>query len=155
MADKMVLDDIDKKILQQLTADGEKPYSQMAKSLHVSNTMVHQRIARLKQLGIIERAEIKLHEKNLGYHSSAFTGIILKEDPNSSKVVAALQKIPEIVECYYVSGTYSLFVKIVARNNDHLWEVLHQKIDAIKGITRTETIINFGTVFKRNYPIPE
>ena len=154
MADKIVLDEIDRKILSELSADAEKAYSQIAKSLQVSNTMVHQRIARLKQLNVVEHTEIKLNEKLLGYESSAFTGIILKEVANTEKAIEAIKKIPEVVECYFVSGTYTLFIKIVARNNDHMMQVLYEKIDSIKGIMRTETLINFSTVIKRNPPIP-
>jgi len=155
MNGKSALDEIDRKILLELSGDAEKPYSQIAKSLDVSNTMIHQRIARMKQLGVIEQTEIKLNEKVLGYGSSAFTGIILKEVANTARVIDALQKVPEVVECYFVSGAYNLFVKIIAENNDHLMHVLYDKIDSIKGIVRTETLINFRTVIKRGCPIPE
>lgn len=155
MNDKYVLDEIDRNILSELQNDAEKPYVQIAKSLNISNSLVHQRISRLKQYRIIETTQIFLNEKELGYESSAFTGIILKEDPSSKHIIEALKKIPEIVECYYISGQYTLFLKIVARNNDHLREILYDKIDAIPGILRTETTINFGTVFKRTCPVPE
>lgn len=155
MNGKTALDEIDRKILNELAGDADKPYSQIAKSLDVSNTMIHQRIARMKQLGVIEQTEIKLNEKALGYGSSAFTGIILKEVANTARVMEALEKIPEVVECYFVSGAYNLFVKIIALNNDHLMQVLYDKIDSIKGIVRTETLINFRTVIKRGCPIPE
>ena len=155
MSTKYVLDDIDRNILNELQNDAEKPYIQIAKSLNISNSLVHQRVSRLKQYNIIETTQITLSEKELGYESSAFTGVILKEDPSSKSIIEALKKIPEIVECYYISGQYTLFIKIVARNNEHLREVLYEKIDAIGGVLRTETTINFGTVFKRNCPIPE
>lgn len=155
MNDKTALDEIDRKILNELAVDAEKPYSQIAKSLDVSNTLIHQRIARMKQLGVIEQTEIKLNEKMLGFGSSAFTGIILKEVSNTARVMESLAKIPEVVECYFVSGAYNLFVKIIAKNNDHLMHVLYEKIDSIKGIVRTETLINFRTVIKRGCPIPK
>lgn len=154
MSDHYILDEIDRNILEELQADAEKPYIQIAKSLNISNSLVHQRIARLKQSQIIETTQVNLSEKRLGYESSAFTGVILKEDPTSKNIIEALKKIPEIVECYYISGQYTLFLKIVAVNNEHLREILYEKIDAIPGILRTETTINFGTVFKRNCPIP-
>lgn len=154
MIENAPLDDVDRKILKELVQDAEKPYSQIAKSLDVSNSMIHQRISRMKQLEVIEHTEIKLNEKKLGYGSSAFSGIILKEVANTDKVIEALKKIPEVVECYFVSGTYALFIKLVARNNDHLMQVLYEKIDSIKGIVRTETIINFRTVIKRGCPVP-
>lgn len=155
MSDRYVLDEVDRNILAELQSDAEKPYIQIAKSLNISNSLVHQRVARLKQYHIIETTQITLSEKALGYESSAFTGVILKEDPSSKYIIEALKNIPEIVECYYISGQYTLFLKIVARNNDHLREVLYDKIDAIGGILRTETTINFGTVFNRNCPIPD
>lgn len=155
MSDHYMLDEIDKNILGELQADAEKPYVQIAKSLNISNSLVHQRIARLKQSGIIETTQVNLSEKGLGYESSAFTGVILKEDPTSKNIIEALKMIPEIIECYYISGQYTLFLKIVARNNEHLREILYEKIDAIPGILRTETTINFGTVFKRNCPVPD
>ena len=155
MSDTHILDDIDRNILEELQMDAEKPYVQIAKSLNISNSLVHQRVARLKQSQIIETTQVNLSEKGLGYESSAFTGIILKEDPTSKNIIEALKKIPEIVECYYISGQYTLFLKIVARNNEHLREILYEKIDAIPGILRTETTINFGTVFKRNCPVPD
>lgn len=155
MSDHYILDEIDRNILEELQTDAEKPYIQIAKSLNISNSLVHQRIARLKQSQIIETTQVNLSEKKLGYESSAFTGVILKEDPTSKNIIEALKKIPEIVECYYISGQYTLFLKIVAINNEHLREILYEKIDAIPGILRTETTINFGTVFKRNCPVPE
>jgi len=155
MSDHYILDEIDRNILEELQTDAEKPYIQIAKSLNISNSLVHQRIARLKQSQIIETTQVNLSEKRLGYESSAFTGVILKEDPTSKNIIEALKKIPEIVECYYISGQYTLFLKIVAINNEHLREILYEKIDAIPGILRTETTINFGTVFKRNCPVPE
>jgi len=155
MSDKYVLDEIDRNILTELQNDAEKPYIQIAKSLNISNSLVHQRVTRLKQYHIIETTQVTLSEKGLGYESSAFTGVILKEDPSSKNIIEALKTIPEIVECYYISGQYTLFLKIVARNNDHLREILYEKIDAIPGILRTETTINFGTVFTRSCPVPE
>ncbi len=152
---KITIDEIDTSIIRELTNDAEKPFIQIAKSLNISNSLVHQRVSRLKQSGVIEKTEVKLSEKHLGYETCSFSGLILSEDTQSAEVIERLQEIPEIVECYYISGKYTLYVKIVARNNDHLREILYEKINAIKSIIRTETIINFGTAFKRNAPIPE
>lgn len=155
MSEKYILDDTDRNILRELLGDAAKPYIQIARVLNISNSLVHQRIARLKQYNIIEATQVSLSEKGLGYESSAFTGVILKEDPSSKNIIEALKKIPEIVECYYVSGQYTLFLRIVARNNEHLREILYEKIDSIPGILRTETTINFGAVFKRSCPVPK
>lgn len=151
---KITIDEIDTSIISELISDAEKPFIQIAKSLNISNSLVHQRVSRLKQSGVIEKTEIKLSDKHLGYSSCALCGLILNDDTQSAKVIDLLKKIPEIVECYYVSGKYTLYVKIVSRDNDHLREILYERINAIKDIIRTETIINFGTAFKRNAPIP-
>jgi Lrp/AsnC family transcriptional regulator for asnA, asnC and gidA len=155
MQQKLILDEIDNSIIHELLQDAEKPFIQIAKTLNISNSLVHQRVARLKLSGIIEKTEVKLSEKHLGYETCAFSGIVLSEDPESEKVIELLKGIPEIVECYYISGKFTLYVKIVARNNDHLRQILYEKINSIKSIVRTETIINFGTAFKRNPPLPE
>lgn len=148
-----LLDDSDKKILLQLEKDGRKPYSEIAKSLGISNTMVHQRVGRMKKLGVLKGAGIILDERKLGYEWSAFTGIVLREDSDSKKIIEELKKIPEVTECYYITGEYTLYIRIVAKSNEHMRTVIYDKIDNISGVLKTESLIDFGCAFKRNVPI--
>ncbi len=149
----MELDSFDKQILTELERDGRKPYSEVARKIGISNTMVHQRINRMREGGLIRKMAIDLDERKMGYEWSAFTGIILKEDSNSELIIEELKKIPEVVECYYITGQYTLYIRIVAKNSEHMRRILYDKIDHIAGVLKTESLIDFGTAFKRNVPI--
>jgi Lrp/AsnC family transcriptional regulator for asnA, asnC and gidA len=153
MTNENLLDDYDKKILIQLEKDGRKPYSEIAKNLNISNTMVHQRVTRMKKIGILKGAGIILDERKLGYEWSAFTGLVLKEDSDSKTIIEELRKIPEVTECYYITGQYTLYIRIVAKSNEHMRSVLYDKIDHISGILKTESMIDFGAAFKRNVSV--
>ena len=148
-----VLDSYDKKILIELEKDGRKPFSEIAKKLDISNTMVHQRVNRLKEQGILKKMALELDERKMGYEWSAFTGLILKEDSDSKAIIEELKNIPEITECYYITGKYTLYIRIVAKNSDHMRRVLYEQIDLIPGVLKTESLIDFGRAFKRNAPI--
>jgi Lrp/AsnC family transcriptional regulator, regulator for asnA, asnC and gidA len=148
-----MIDQTDKAILRQLQYDGRKPYAEIAKSLKISNTMVHQRISKMKQRGYLKGISIALDERKMGFEWSAFTGIVLKEDSDSESIIKALELIPEILECYYITGQYTLYIRLVARNSEHMRSVLYDKIDHIPGVLKTESLIDFGTAFKRGVPI--
>jgi Lrp/AsnC family transcriptional regulator, regulator for asnA, asnC and gidA len=148
-----ILDNYDKLILQELEKDGRKAFSEIAKKLDISNTMVHQRVNRLKEQGILKKMALELDERKMGYEWSAFTGLILKEDSDSKAIIEELKNIPEVTECYYITGKYALYIRIVAKNSDHMRRVLYEKIDLIPGVLKTESLIDFGRAFKRNVPI--
>ena len=63
-----------------------------------------------------------------------------------------LKEIPEVVECHFTTGKYDMFIKVYARNNDHLLQIIHTKLQNL-GSARTETLISFKEVFKRQIPI--
>lgn len=149
----MILDPIDIELLKQLEKDARKPYAEIAKILDISNTMVHQRILKMKQKGVIIGSGIHLNDRALGYEWGAFTGLILKEDSDSDQIIEALKQIPEVTECYYIAGQYTLYIRVVAKSNEHMRRVLYEKIDHIPGVIKTESMIDFGTAFKRNVPI--
>ncbi|GGH06565.1 AsnC family transcriptional regulator [Sphingobacterium alkalisoli] len=145
-----VLDDFDKQILKKLDQDGRIPYSSIASDLGISNTMVHQRIGRLVEQGIIMGTKPLLNEKKLGYDWGAFTSLSLEKDHNSEHVIEELKKIPEVTECYYITGNYTLYIKLVALDHEHMRHLLYDRIDHIPGISKTESIIELGCAFKRN-----
>ncbi len=153
MASQNQLDYFDKQILMHLEEDGRKPFSAIAKELGISNTMVHQRIAKLKEMGVYKKVGLHLDEKALGFEWSAFTGIILSTESDSDIVIEKLKEIPEITECYYITGQYTLYLRIVARSSEHMREIIYDKIDSIEAVLKTESLIDFGYAFKRNVPI--
>ena len=144
------IDDFDIQILKELEKDGRMAYSAIATALGVSNTMIHQRISRLTEQGILTGIKPVLDEKKIGYDWGAFTGITLEKDQDSNRIIAELKKIPEVTECYYITGNYTLYIKIVAKNHEHMRKVLYEKIDNIPGIAKTDSIIELGCAFKRN-----
>ncbi|RKO71049.1 winged helix-turn-helix transcriptional regulator [Sphingobacterium puteale] len=144
------IDEFDLQILKHLDADGRMAYSAIATALGVSNTMIHQRINRLVEQGILTGIKPVLNEKRLGYDWGAFTGLSLEKDHDSGRIIAELKKIPEVTECYYITGNYTLYVKIIAKNHEHMRQLLYEKIDNIPGIAKTDSLIELGCAFKRN-----
>jgi len=145
-----VLDATDLEILKQLDMDGRVAYSAIASLLGVSNTMIHQRIARLTEQGILAGIKPVLNERKIGYDWAAFTGITLERDQDSFRIIEELKKIPEITECYFITGGYTLYLKILARDHEHMRKILYEQIDGIPGIAKTNSIIELGCAFKRN-----
>ncbi len=147
------LDDLDKKILSLITKDARTPFLEVARECNVSGAAIHQRIQRLQKTGVIVGSEYKLNPLTIGYNTCAYIGIFLETASLYEGVVKELNKIPEVVECHYTTGNYSVFIKIFARNNDHLKNILVDKLQAIPGISRTETFISLEERFKRQLPI--
>jgi Lrp/AsnC family transcriptional regulator for asnA, asnC and gidA len=145
-----ILDEFDINIIKELEKDGRMAFSVIASNLKISNTMVHQRINKLTEHGILTGIKPVINEKKIGFDWGAFTGISLKKDQDSSRIIEELKKIPEITECYYITGSYTLYVKISAKNHEHMRQILYEKIDNIPGIAKTNSIIELGCAFKRN-----
>lgn len=145
-----MLDDYDTGILRLLENDGRMAFSVIASELGISNTMVHQRVQKLAESGILRGIRPILDEKKLGYDWASFTGLTLEKDHDSRRIIEALSLIPEVTECYYITGAFTLFVRILARNHEHMREILYEKIDNIPGIAKTDSIMELGCAFRRN-----
>ena len=142
-------DYVDQQILLQIRRDARKPFSQIADDLKISNSLVHQRIRKLKAQGVIKNAEFTVCEKSIGYRTKSYVGITLREARYAEQVVEGLKKIPEIVECNYVSGNYAIFILIFALDNQHLRKILYEQVHQIDGVAGTDSFICFDTNFKR------
>ncbi|QBN17578.1 Lrp/AsnC family transcriptional regulator [Flavobacterium nackdongense] len=145
-----LLDEFDISIIKELEKDGRMAFSAIATNLKISNTMVHQRISRLLEQNIITGIKPVLNEKKMGYDWGAFTGITLTKDHDSDKVIEALKSIPEVTECYFITGSFTLYIKLIAKDHDDMRKLLYEKIDTIPGIAKTDSIIELGCAFKRN-----
>ena len=150
---KNQLDPFDLRIVKELTVDARIPLVQLAKKLNVSNTLIHQRIKKLKAEGILKHASFRLDPWKLGYQTSAYTQVMLTDANLHTKVEKEIEKIPEIVECVNIAGRYALMVRIYAKNNHHLRDVIYEKILPIEGVEGTNTTIVFETAFSRNVPL--
>jgi len=143
------LDTLDKRILSILMKDASTPYTEIAKTLNVSGGTVHVRMKKLEYKGIVSGSSLLVNYAELGYDVSAFLGIYLNKSSLYQEVTRELQNIPEIVSAHYTTGIYSIFAKIVCKDTQHLREVLHDKIQKIQGIQRTETFISLEESINR------
>ena len=155
MRNSFQIDSLDRKILSILIKDARIPFLEVARECGVSGAAIHQRVQRLIRLGIISGSQFNLEPKKLGYHTCAYIGIFLDNAGLFNEVSANLVKIPEIVQCHYTTGQYAMFIKVYAKDNEHLRKVLADKIQAIKGISRTETFISLDVLMNRQLPLLE
>lgn len=144
------IDNTDLRILEILRDDAKKPYTEVARKVNVSQGTVHVRMGKLEEAGIVEKTTLKLNYARLGYDITAFIGIFLEKSALYDKVVAKLKEIQEITSIHYTTGNYSMFVKIHCRDTNHLKAVLHDKMQQVDGIERTETMISLEESLDRN-----
>jgi Lrp/AsnC family transcriptional regulator for asnA, asnC and gidA len=153
MERKFDLDPLDYKILEILVADANLPYTEIGQRLDVSGGTVHVRMKKMESLGIVRGAQLLIDYSKIGWDISAFLGIYLDKSSLYEDVALQLEKIPEVVNIHYTTGIYSIFAKIICRYTQHLREVLHDKIQRVTGIQRTETFISLQESLIRNTPL--
>ena len=146
------LDSLDKKILQLIADDARVPFLEVARACNVSGAAIHQRIQKLNNLGVLKGSQFIIDPEKIGYETCAYIGLFLKDPESFDKVVEELKKIPEVVECHYTTGGYDMFIKIYAKNNHHLLNIIHDKLQPL-GLSRSETIVAFNAVINRQLPI--
>ncbi len=148
------IDRLDKKILQLISQDARIPFLEVARECNVSGAAIHQRIQKLRNIGIIKGSEFVIDNYKVGYQTCAFVGITVREVKSMSVVAEEMKKIPEIVECHYATGKYAMFIKIYARDNRHLLQIIVDRLAAIEGISHTETFqISLDEVFQRQLSV--
>ncbi len=148
------IDQLDEKILKLITKNARIAFLEVARECGVSGAAIHQRVQRLLNIGVITGSEFIVNPQKLGYNTCAYIGIYLEKAAYHRQVVEAMRKIPEIVECHYTTGQYSLFIKIVTKTNKHLKYLIDEKIQAIDGVARTETFMSLEMDFKRQISLP-
>lgn len=149
------IDNVDRKILSFLQKDAMMPYSEIGHRILMSGGTVHVRMKNLKESGLVKGSTVVLDYSKLGYDLTAFAGVYLDKGSSYEKVIKKLERIPEVTEAYYTTGVYSVFIKLVCRNTEHLRQVLNEKIQPIEGLSRTETIISLEESIKRHVPLSE
>lgn len=149
------IDSLDRKILALLMQNANMPYTDIAKQLYISGGTVHVRMKKLEHLGIVKGSHIEINYHRLGYDITAFLGIYLEKSSQYDMVSTELSKIPEIVDAHYITGMYSIFAKLICRDTKHLKDVLHDKIQMIQGVQRTETFISLQESISRALDITE
>ena len=124
------------------------PFLEVARTCNVSGAAIHQRIQKLTNMGVLKGSQFIIDPEKIGYETCAFIGLNLKNPETFDEVVEQLKTMPEVVECHYTTGNYDLFIKIYAKNNHHLLDIIHDQLQPL-GLARSETIISFHTAIDR------
>lgn len=150
---KVLIDGLDKVILKALMTNARKSINEIAKTAGISGAAVHQRLKKLEKTNLISGSQLVINPKVLGYKTMAFIGIYLDKAIRNPEAVKQLEKIPEVIECHYTTGDWSILIKILCEDNQHLMNVLNHKIQIIEGVSRTETFISLDQQIKRQIQI--
>ena len=147
------VDKLDKKILGILSTNARMPFKDVAAECGVSRAAVHQRVQHLIDNGVITGSGFYVNPKSLGYTTCTYVGINLERGNMYKNVVERLIHIPEIVECHFTTGPYTMLVKLYARDNEQLMDLLNNKLQTIPGVVSTETLISLEQSIKREITI--
>lgn len=147
------IDKLDRQILTYLVEDAKIPYTEIAKKLIVSPGTIHVRVKKLESIGIITGSSLNIDHTKLGYDLMAFIGIYLSKGSIYNEVIKELEKIPEVIEAHYTTGSYSIFAKIICRNTRHMRDIINDEIQVIQGVVRTETILSLEESIKKHIPL--
>lgn len=146
------IDKLDRKILSILSTNARIPFKDVAKQCGVSRAAIHQRVQHLVEKGIITGSGFYVNPKSLGYSTCTYVGLNLERGSMYKKVVAELQEIPEIIECHFTTGPYTMMIKLYARDNEQLMDLLNNRMQTIPGVVSTETLISLEQSIKREIP---
>lgn len=147
------IDGIDKKILRFLMEDARKPILEIARNIGISGAAIHQRLRKLEKSGLLAGSKFVINPRVLGYTTMAYIGIYLDKAMSNPYAVKELEKIPEVLECHYTTGNWSILIKVLCRDNEHLMHLLNKKIQQIEGVSRTETFISLDQQIDRQISI--
>lgn len=153
ISDMEKIDKLDHQILNIISKNARIPFKEVAEECGVSRAAIHQRVQRLIDMKVIVGSGYHISPKVIGYNTCAYIGVKLEKGSMYKDVVPEIEKIPEVVECHFTTGPYTMLVKLFARDNEHLMELLNAKIQEIPGVTETETLISLRQNIKREIPI--
>ena len=146
------LDAIDKEIIYLLMDNAKTSLAHISSHVGISTTAVHQRIKKLEQAGVIENSISFLNPRKVGYKVTSYMGVYLDQPSHYNAIIKSLEQINEVVEAHYTTGNYTVFLKVLAKDNDHLMEIL-SKIQKLKGVMRTETFISLEQSISRQLKV--
>jgi Lrp/AsnC family transcriptional regulator for asnA, asnC and gidA len=147
------IDNLDRQILEIIIKNARIPFKDIAAVCGVSRAAIHQRVQRMIDLSIIVGSGYNVNPKALGYTTCTYIGVKLEKGSMYKDAAPEFEKIPEIVECHFTTGPYNMLIKLYAKDNEHLMELLNTKIQEINGVTGTETLISLDLRFVRSLPI--
>ena len=149
------IDKLDRKILGILSLNARIPFKDVAAECGVSRAAIHQRVQHLIENGVIVGSGFHVNPKSLGYTTCTYVGLNLERGSMYREVVERISSIPEVIECHFTTGSYTMLVKLFAKDNEQLMDLLNNKIQSIPGVVSTETLISLEQSIKREIPISE
>jgi len=147
------IDELDKRILDIISKNARIPFKEVADECGVSRAAIHQRVQRMMDLGVISGSGYYVNPKKLGFHTCTYVGLNLTKGSMYKEAIEELKKIPEVVEAHFTTGPYGIIVKLYARDNEHLMNLLNERIQEIPGVTGTETMISLDQSIRKEIPI--
>lgn len=150
---KYSIDSIDQKILTHLINNARMPFLEIARECGISGAAIHQRVKKLEDAGIITGSRLEIDPKALGNDVCAYVGIQISQSNFYNSVIESLKMIPEIVECHFITGKYSIFIKLYCRDNEHLMNIIINIIQEISGVSQTETFLSLDQSFERQVSV--
>ena len=133
--------------------EARRPILEIARNIGISGAAIHQRLRKLESSGLLAGSKFIVNPRVLGYTTMAYIGIFLDKAMSNPMAVKELEKIPEVLECHYTTGNWSILIKVLCRDNEHLMQVLNKKIQQIEGVSRTETFISLNQQIDRQIQI--
>ena len=146
---KYQIDDIDRKILSHLVKNARMPFLEIARECGISGAAIHQRVKKMEETGIIEGSRFIVKPRALGFQICAFIGVILDNAHQYKSVVKEIEKMPEDIECHFITGHYSFFLKIRCNSHEHLMDILINTLQNIPCIAKTESFIALDQLIEK------
>jgi Lrp/AsnC family transcriptional regulator for asnA, asnC and gidA len=147
------IDKLDRKILEIISQNARIPFKDVAEVCDVSRAAIHQRVQKMIEMKVIVGSGYHVDPKVLGFNTCTYIGVKLERGSMYKDVVPEFEKIPEIVECHFTTGPYTMLIKMYARDNEHFMELLNGKIQEIPGVISTETLISLRQSIKKEIPV--
>ena len=147
------VDKLDRKILRVISVDARRSFKEIAEQCGVSRAAIHQRVVRMFERGTITGSGYQINPKFLGFGTCSYIGIKLEKGSMYNAVVQELMKIPEVLECHFTTGPYTMLIKLYSHENEHLKDLLNNRIQSIPGVNSTDTMISLEQSIQRNIPI--
>ena len=148
------MDNLDYKILKLISNDARISFLEVARLCGVSGASVHQRVQKMIGHRIITGSEFRLNLNRIGYESCAYVGICIDREDDIDRAVGKLKEIPEVVECHHTAGSCDLFVKLYARNNAHLFDIIQTRLRPL-GSVRSGPVVSYKEAFRRQMILTE
>jgi Lrp/AsnC family transcriptional regulator for asnA, asnC and gidA len=147
------IDKLDRKILEIISQNARIPFKDVAEVCGVSRAAIHQRVQKMIEMKVIVGSGYHINPKTLGFNTCTYIGVKLERGSMYKDVVPELEKIPEVVECHFTTGPYTMLIKLYAKDNEHFMELLNGRIQEIPGVISTETLISLRQSFKHEIPV--